>query len=167
MIDIIVAVTLNGAIGKNNDQLYYISGDLKRFRNLTLGKAVIMGSRTFEALPKGALPGRKNIVLSRGKKQFSGAETAATPLEAIEMTGETDGYVIGGEQIYKLFLPYTQKIYVTLINVVREDADKFFPLPDSSIWKIEDEGQWLLDEKNSIEYKYITYTRKNAETGNQ
>ena len=154
MINIIVAVTLDNAIGKDGDQLYYIKEDLKRFKELTTGNTIVMGSNTFDALPKGALPNRLNIVLTRnGEKSFPGAITTTTPTEAVA-AAQGEVYIIGGEQIYRLFMPLAQRIYLTEINVLRPDATKYFPAIDSEMWKEVSTGEWLADERTGVEYRF-------------
>ena len=102
MISIVVAIAENGAIGYKNDLLWHLPADLKRFKEMTTGHSIIMGSRTFRSLPKGALPNRRNIVLSRTQQDFPGAEWAASPEVALELVGEeAEAFVIGGAQVYE------------------------------------------------------------------
>lgn len=164
MINIIVALTRDGAIGKNGDQLYYISSDLKRFKKLTTGNTVIMGRRTFEALPKGALPNRKNIVVSRNKDYVApGALVCATPTEALE-AANGDAYIIGGAQIYKEFLNFADRLYITEIETDRPDADTFFPAIDKEQWEITESSELFHDEKSDINFRYLTLSRKQNPT---
>lgn len=159
MLSIIVAATLDRAIGLKGDQLYYISEDLKNFKRLTSGNTVIMGSKTFKALPKGALPNRKNIVVTHSPhKIFPGAMTIVSPQEALENI-EGEGFVIGGAQIYEQFMPLVQRIYLTQINIERVDADKYFPEIDNKEWKLSHEGAWSIDTKNNIEFRFLVYDR--------
>ncbi|MDE6130361.1 MAG: dihydrofolate reductase, partial [Muribaculaceae bacterium] len=106
MVNIIVAATLDGAIGLEGDMLYYIGPDLKRFRELTTGNTIIMGRKTFESLPKGALPDRRNIVVTR-QSAFAapGAETAGSLEEALAMAAGQEIFIIGGESIYRQAMP--------------------------------------------------------------
>lgn len=160
MISCIVAITTDNAIGKGDDQLYYIKDDLKRFRRLTVGKTVIMGSNTFRALPKGALPERKNVVLTRNiSAHFAGAEVAHSVTEAIKAI-ENEGVVIGGEQIYRLFMPLVERIYITEIDVNRPDATHSFPELNPAEWNETERGEWQHDNKNDLRYRYITLERK-------
>lgn len=159
MISIIVAITRDGAIGKDGDQMYYIAGDLKRFRELTTGNTVVMGRRTFEALPKGALPNRKNIVVTRnGEYKADRATVVTTPEEAITLA-EGEAFIIGGAQIYRSFIDSADRIYLTVIEAERPDADTFFPPIDSKKWKVTEKGELLHDDKTNVDYRYITLTR--------
>lgn len=131
MINIIVAATLDGAIGLRGDMLYYIRPDLQRFKALTTGHTVIMGRKTFESLPKGALPNRRNIVITR-RADFSapGAEVAHSLQEALNIADGEEIFIIGGESIYRAAMPLAQRLYLTQIHAERPDADTFFPLPE-------------------------------------
>ncbi len=131
MINIIVAATLDGAIGLRGDMLYYIRPDLQRFKALTTGHTVIMGRKTFESLPKGALPNRRNIVITR-RADFSapGAEVAHSLQEALNTADGEEIFIIGGESIYRAAMPLAQRLYLTQIHAELPDADTFFPLPE-------------------------------------
>lgn len=160
MICAIAVVTKNLAIGKDGDQLYYIPGDLKRFKELTTGHTIVMGRKTFEALPNGALPNRKNIVLSRTKGlELPGCEVYNNLNDIISRVDE-EIFIIGGEQIYETFLPYINTVYLTEIDVEREDATKFFPLLKNEEWEEETVSSWLKDEKNELNYRYIKLNRR-------
>ena len=149
MISIVVAIAENGAIGYKNDLLWHLPADLKRFKETTTGHSIIMGSRTFRSLPKGALPNRRNIVLSRTQQDFPGAEWAASPEAALEMVGdEEEAFVIGGAQIYEQMLPYTDKIYLTRVHADFPEADTFFPELDMSEWVELSRTEYPADEKN-------------------
>ena len=149
MISIVVAIAENGAIGYKNDLLWHLPADLKRFKEMTTGHSIIMGSRTFHSLPKGALPNRRNIVLSRTQQDFPGAEWAASPEVALELVGEeTEAFVIGGAQVYEQMLPYTDKIYLTRVHADFPEADTFFPELDMSEWVELSRTEYPADEKN-------------------
>lgn len=149
MISIVVAIAENGAIGYKNDLLWHLPADLKRFKEMTTGHSIIMGSRTFRSLPKGALPNRRNIVLSRTQQDFPGAEWAASPEVALELVGEeTEAFVIGGAQVYEQMLPYTDKIYLTRVHADFPEADTFFPELDMSEWVELSRTEYPTDEKN-------------------
>ena len=116
----IAAVSENWGIGKDNQLLFHISADMKRFRQLTLGKTVLMGRKTLQSMPGGkGLPDRRNIVLS-GNTAFtaSDAEIVNTPVQAVFTAGE-DAAVIGGESMYRLFLPLCERVYITKIFAAR------------------------------------------------
>ncbi len=149
MISIVVAIAENGAIGYKNDLLWHLPADLKRFKEMTTGHSIIMGSRTFRSLPKGALPNRRNIVLSRTQQDFPGAEWAASPEVALELVGEeAEAFVIGGAQVYEQMLPYTDKIYLTRVHADFPEADTFFPELDMSEWVELSRTEYPPDEKN-------------------
>lgn len=149
MISIVVAIAENGAIGYKNDLLWHLPADLKRFKEMTTGHSIIMGSRTFRSLPKGALPNRRNIVLSRTQQDFPGAEWAASPEVALELVGEeAEAFVIGGAQVYEQMLLYTDKIYLTRVHADFPEADTFFPELDMSEWVELSRTEYPADEKN-------------------
>ena len=149
MISIVVAIAENGAIGYKNDLLWHLPADLKRFKEMTTGHSIIMGSRTFRSLPKGALPNRRNIVLSRTQQDFPGAEWAASPEVALELVGEeAEAFVIGGAQVYEQMLPYTDKIYLTRVHADFPEADTFFPELDMSEWVELSRTEYPAGEKN-------------------
>ncbi len=157
IISIIVAIAENNAIGKNNDLLFHIPGDLPRFKKITSGHSVIMGRNTFISLPKGALPNRKNIVISDNLKDcFDGCIIVHSIEEAIDKCmGETEVFVIGGGMIYKQFMPIADKIYLTKVHK-KPDADTFFPEIKKEEWKTTE-----LEERKHIEppHSYITLMR--------
>lgn len=161
-ISLIVAADENFGIGINGDQPAFISADLKRFKALTTGNTILMGRKTFEALPKGALPNRRNIVLSR-RTDFSppGCEVISTPEKLEEIcTSDELVYVIGGGEIYNLFFPRAQRILLTLIHHQFEAVDTWFPKIEPEKWKIESQDGPFEDHKNGLHYSYINYTRK-------
>ena len=125
MIAIIVAATRDMAIGNHGDLLYHISDDLKRFKALTMGCPIIMGRRTFESFPKGALPGRRNIVVTRNPDYSApGIETAPSLDEAVSMcAGVGKVYIIGGGEIYRQAIPMADRIELTLIDALHPEAD--------------------------------------------
>ena len=159
-ISIIVAIAQNFAIGKNNDLLFHLPNDLKRFKQITTGHPVIMGRKTLLSLPKGALPNRRNIVISDipGEK-FERCEMVSSIEEAaVAVKDEQESFIIGGGMIYQQFFPLAGKLYLTLVH--RDfDADVYFPYIDYSEWEElfrEDHS----DEKNGFEYSYLDLKRK-------
>ncbi len=161
-IAIVVAIDQEQAIGNQGDQLTYISGDLKRFRQLTTGHAVVMGRKTFEALPKGALPKRQNIVISRNKDLELPDCTVVTSIaEALAAAKEQETlFVIGGGEIYKAFLPQATHLYYTLIHHTFEQADTWFPAINKEEWVEIEKTETLTDEKTGLHYHYQTLQRK-------
>lgn len=161
MISIIVAINENNAIGKDNDLLYYLPNDLKRFKTLTTGHTIIMGRRTFQSLPKGALPHRRNIVLTRGTQRFDGAECFSSLEEALQNCTMTEEiFVIGGASLYKEALPIADKLYLTLIADKETPADTYFPTIDFSEWELVHKEQHVADEKHPYAYTFADYIRK-------
>ena len=161
MFSIIVALDENNGIGKNNKLLAHLPNDLKWFKKQTLGHTIIMGRHTYESLPNGALPGRRNIVLSKIIKELPGVIVVSS-LDELHQIIEDDeeNFVIGGGQIYKLFLPLASKLYITRIHHIFE-ADVFFPEIDFNQW-IEVYHQYNpADSKNKFAHSFIIYKRKN------
>jgi dihydrofolate reductase len=158
MISIIVAIAENNAIGKNNELLWHISEDLKRFKKITTGKTIIMGKNTFLSLPNGALPNRRNIVISDCSTDvFTGAETVFSIEDVMSIINmEEENLIIGGGMIYKLFLPFADKIYLTKVYDVF-DADVFFPTINYNEWNIIDIEEHL---ENDPKYDFLTMIRK-------
>ena len=159
-ISIIVAVAQNFAIGLNNDLLFHLPEDLKRFKSITSGRPVIMGKRTFFSLPKGALPNRRNIVITDiPGETFPGCESVWSVEEAVAaVAGEPEAFVIGGGMIYRQFYPLTGKLYLTLVHKDLE-ADTFFPTVDFTEWT-EHFREDRYDEKNGFDYSYLDLVRK-------
>ena len=159
---IIVAISDNNAIGRNNELLWHISDDLRFFKRTTLGSPVIMGRKTFESIGR-ALPSRVNIVVSRG---FSTAEEVAvcSSLEdAFKVAEETNlekCFVIGGGQIYSQALPLVDKLVVTHVHTVIEDADTFFPAIDPAIWQVAQRSELFTDEETGYAFEFVEYHRK-------
>ena len=162
MLAIICALARNRAIGYNNKLLYYLSADLKRFKSLTTGHTIIMGRRTFESLPKGALPNRRNIVLSRRKDAaFEGAEVFASLDDALAATQpDEDVFIIGGESVYAEALPLARRLYLTRVEDTPAAADAFFPPFDEADWRTEHSERHDADERNDMPYTFIDYCRK-------
>ena len=159
-LSIIVAIAENFAIGKNNDLLFYLPNDLKRFKKITSGHPVIMGKNTLLSLPKWPLPNRTNIVITRNKSlNFDGCIMANSIDEAIkQISPDEEAFIMGGGEIYKQFYPLAGKLYLTVVHKNFE-ADTFFPKINYEEWE-EFEREDLYDEKNDFNYSYITLIRK-------
>lgn len=159
-ISIIVAIAQNFAIGKNNDLLFHLSNDLKRFKEITTGHPVIMGRNTLLSLPKGALTNRRNIVITDNPdEKFDRCEMVLSIEEAVEaVRNETEAFIIGGGMIYRQFYPVAGKLYLTLVHQ-DFDADVYFPEINYSEWK-EFYREDLFDEKNNFNYSYLNLERK-------
>ena len=159
-ISIIVAIAQNFAIGKNNDLLFHLPNDLKRFKQITTGHPVIMGRNTLLSLPKGALPNRRNIVISDiPGETFERCEMVSSIEEAANaVLDEDEAFIIGGGMIYRQFFPIAGKLYLTLVH--RDfDADVYFPEIDYSQWT-ELAREDHFDEKNGFSYSYLDLKRK-------
>ncbi|MDE5608137.1 MAG: dihydrofolate reductase [Muribaculaceae bacterium] len=162
MITIIAAVTRSGAIGRRGDLICHLSGDLRHFKELTMGKAVVMGRKTFESLPGGALPGRRNIVISsRADYRADGAETVGSLAEALKAAGDADCYIIGGGRVYADAMATADALSLTEIDIDGpEDADTFFPPVDSSQWVRTAEGETMTDARSGVSYRFVEYRRR-------
>lgn len=151
----IVAVSENGGIGKDNELLFRISADLKRFKELTSGHTVIMGRKTLQSLPGGrGLPNRRNIVITRDS-DFTAerAEVVHSIDEALALADE-DAFVIGGASIYAAMLPYCEKVYLTKVYAEAE-ADAYFPALDG--WQVAEQSEIM--EENGLRFQYIDYVK--------
>ena len=162
MLSIIVAVAENNVIGKDNKLIWHLPEDLKRFKKLTTGHTIIMGRKTFESLGR-VLPNRKHVILCNDMELNIEDENVEV-LEDISMLKQyidstEENFIIGGATIYKLLLPYANKIYLTLIHE-KFEGDVFFPEIDEREWKIVETEKGLKDEKNPYDYEYVTYVRK-------
>lgn len=159
-ISIIVAIAQNFAIGKNNDLLFHLPNDLKRFKQITTGYPVIMGRNTLLSLPKGALPNRRNIVITDNpEEKFDRCEMVFSVDEAIEaVKNEQEAFIIGGGMIYRQFYPLAGKLYLTLVH--RDfDADVYFPEINYLEWA-ETSREDHFDEVNGFNYSYLNLSRK-------
>ncbi len=134
-ISFVVAVSRNGTIGRNGGLPWHISTDLKRFKAITMGKPLIMGRKTWESLPKKPLPGRPNIVITRQKNyRAEGARVVPDIPSALAAAGQVEEVcVIGGGEIFDMFLPQTDRIYLTEVDLEVE-GDTFFPTLDPAQW---------------------------------
>jgi len=162
MISIIVAIAENYAIGKKGDLLCHMPADLKHFKEITSGKTVMMGERTFFSLPKHPLPNRRNIVLTDVQgKTFEGAEAVYSLDEMVaKVQGEEEAFVIGGGMVYRQMMERVDKLYITHIHHSWEDADTFFPEIKESEWKLLSAERHFADDKNPYDYTFAEYTRK-------
>ena len=161
MLSIIVAKAKNNAIGKDNELLWHLSDDLKRFKKLTTGHTIIMWRKTFESLGR-VLPNRKHIVFTQNpdfKVNDENVEIVHSMLQIQEyIENEEEAFVIGGAIIYNLLMPYVKKMYVTEIDK-DFDGDAFFPKIDKEIWKEISREKGPEDAENKFTYEYVTYER--------
>ncbi len=162
MLSIIVAKAKNNVIGKNNQIIWHLSEDLKRFKELTMNHNIIMGRKTFESLGR-VLPNRKHIIFSQNpdfKVNDENVEIVHSMLQIQEyIENEEENFVIGGAMIYNLLMPYVKKMYVTQINK-DFDGDAFFPRIDENVWKEVERIKGIKDDNNNLDYEFITYVRK-------
>ena len=171
MLSIIACISqTNRAIGYQNRLLYHIKSDLTRFRELTTGHAIIMGRKTYESLPNGALPHRRNIVVSRSMKKLEGCEVYPNLEAALKAAdgefGET--FIIGGESIYRQSLPAARKLYLTVVddteinnnaaaNDAPQQADAFFPEINPEEWELIEKE---MRNENGLSFSFLTYLKK-------
>jgi dihydrofolate reductase len=161
MISIIAAVSEDYGIGKNNDLLWNIPEDLKRFKKLTYGKTVVMGKKTWESLPKKPLPGRKNIVITDNPyENINNAVTAYSVEDALSKCGESEEvFIIGGGSIYRQFMPLAGRLYITHI-LKKIPADVYFPEIDMNTWEIVEKDDSGSNKNDAVPYTFIIYERK-------
>jgi len=157
MIFIIAAVAKNRAFGLGNSLLYWLPNDLKRFKQLTSGHTIVMGRRTFESLPKGALPNRRNCVLTRSQKELPGCECFASwdDFAASCQPGE-EVFVIGGASIYKALIGKADRLCLTEVDDTPQEADAFFP-DYSSGWREVWREDHQPDERHAHAYAFVDY----------
>lgn len=160
MISIIVAVSDDLGIGKNNDLLWHLPEDMKRFKKLTTGNTIIMGKRTWESLPKRPLPNRKNVVITDiPGESFEGAVTAYSIDDAVDKCkGDSEIFIIGGGSIYRQFMPLADRLYITHVHK-KTEADTYFPKIEKRVWKIVEKEEFT-PGSDEIPYTYIIYARK-------
>ena len=158
MITIIAAIAQNKAIGYGNKLLYWLPNDLKRFKALTTGHTIIMGRKTFDSLPKGALPNRRNVVLSRSQSAIEGCEVYQSLEDALQhCSTDEDIYIIGGASVYEQALPKADRLCLTEVQDTPEKADTFFPefRHWREVWR-EDHDK---DDKHAQRYSFVDYIR--------
>jgi dihydrofolate reductase len=141
IVSMVVATGPKNEIGLNNKLLWHLPEDLKNFKKITTGKAILMGRKTFESIGK-PLPNRKNIVLTRDEKFLvDGVDVINDPMMAFDLALDYDDsetselMIIGGEEIFKIYLPYTQRIYLSIVSDYSGPADTFFPEINKAEWK--------------------------------
>ncbi|MEI8174383.1 MAG: dihydrofolate reductase [bacterium] len=165
MISIIVAIGKNNEIGKKNDLLWSLPADMKHFKETTSKHTVIMGQKTFESL-KSKLPNRRNIVLTQDDNfKIQGVEIVRSLDELsnlLKTTCEKDeeNFIIGGGQIYRLFIEKADKLYITHVNESFPDADTYFPIIDDKIWEKIKSEKHPKDELNKYDLEFVEYTKK-------
>ena len=168
MLSAIVAIDRNGAIGKQGQLLCHLSADLKHFKETTMGHSIIMGRKTFESFPKGALPGRQNIVITHNcdyaPQGVTVVHSVDEALAAATMPG--DVFIIGGEQIYNATFPLVGTIHLTVIDHKFKDVDAYFPRIDMRSWAIIEQESHPADDRNPYPFTFMTLKRKKMPRSN-
>lgn len=162
MISIIAAVDRNLGIGFQNKLLFWLPNDLKRFKNLTTTNTIIMGRNTFESLPKGALPNRRNIVLSSNPEtQCPGAELFPSLEAALKSCAPREEvFIIGGASVYNQALPFADRLCLTEIDAEAPQVDTYFPALDATVWHEKSRESHPADEKHPCPYAFVEYIRQ-------
>ncbi len=163
---IICALTRNRAIGHRGGLLYYLPADLRHFKQLTTGHTVVMGRKTFESLPKGALPNRRNVVITHQADYAApGIEVFHSLPEALAACqGDADVYIIGGASLYEAALPLADRLCLTHIEAEPAEADTYFPPYEAADWVLESEEAHEPDERNLQPYRFAFYRRRHPKT---
>ena len=157
-INIIAAVAKNRAIGFENKLIYWLPNDLKRFKALTTGHTIIMGRNTYLSLPKGALPNRRNVVLSSTVSELPGCDVYPTLEAALKSCRpDEDIYIIGGARVYEQAISMADRLCLTEVDDIPAQADAFFP--DYSDWQVVNKEAHPKDERHAFEYAFIDYER--------
>jgi dihydrofolate reductase len=158
IISLVVAVSSNQVIGKNNQLIWHLPVDLKHFKQITTGHTVFMGRKTYDSIGK-PLPNRRNVVISRSVTEIEGCEVASSLEDALQLSSEEkEVFIIGGAEIYRQALPLADCIYLTRIHQ-DFDGDTFFPEIDIQIWQETEREDFLPDDKNKFSYSFITLNR--------
>ena len=160
MVTIMAAIAANNALGKDNQLIWHLPADLKRFKKTTLNHAVIVGRKTYESLGK-PLPNRTNIIITRDKNyQVEGCVIVNSLKEALKAAAEVDEnpFILGGAEIYKQAMPLADKLDITFVHHQFE-ADVFFPEIDKTIWKETSRENFKADENNKYDYSFVTFER--------
>ena len=164
-INIIAAVARNRAIGNKNKLIYWLPNDLKRFKALTTGHTIIMGRNTYLSLPKGALPNRRNVVLSRTVSELPGCECYSSLDEALQHCPQDDDiYIIGGASVYRQAMERADRLCLTEVDDTPEGADAFFP--EYGEWRETGREEHPADEKHAFNYAFADYERNEADGQN-
>lgn len=163
-LSIIVAVSDNGVIGKDNDLIWHLPIDLKHFKETTKGHVVIMGRKNYESIPDRfrPLPGRTNIIISRNKKYDAKdcvlVSSIGEAIDKAKAIGEKEAFIIGGGEIYRQSLTLSDKIYLTRVHA-DFDGDTFFDDLDKDVWEIKDSLFRKADEKNKFDISFQIYEK--------
>lgn len=158
-ISMIAAMDINRTIGINNQLPWRLPADLAYFKKITMGHTVLMGRKTHESIGK-PLPGRKNVVLTANRSYSSeGCIIIHSVEDALKLAAEEEVFVVGGAELYRLFLPYADRLYITVLE--HEFAgDAFFPEIDPSVWNVVSVQPGITDDKNPYKYSFRIYEKK-------
>ncbi len=161
LIEAIVAIDENGAIGRQGDLLCHLPADMKHFKEVTMGSSIIMGRKTFESFPRRPLPGRQNIVITRNAAwQYPGVTVVHSVEDAIAAAETDTVFVIGGADVYEQTLPLVEVLHLTLIHARWASADVFFPALDMNEWQEVSREHHESDHRNAYEFDFITLKRR-------
>lgn len=157
---LIAALDRRRAIGRAGDMPWHLPDDLRRFRQLTLARTVLMGRKTALSIGR-ALPGRRNLVLSRrGDAPYAAQQVVRSLAEAISVTGAADLMVIGGGEIYALALPFATQLYLTEVDAAVEGADTWFPAFDRALWRETAREHHGVDARHGFAFDFVDYARR-------
>jgi len=158
IVSIVVAISKNHVIGKDNKLLWYLPNDLKHFKEITTGHTVIMGRKTYESVGK-PLPNRRNIIITRQNIKMEGCEVVNSIQSALALcVAEAEVFIVGGAEIYRQGLHLTNRIYLTIVHQQFE-GDSYFPEIEPNEWKETAREDHWPDAKNAIAYSFITFDR--------
>lgn len=161
IVRLIAALDRHRAIGRAGAMPWHLPDDLKRFKQLTLGKPVLMGRKTAESIGR-ALPGRRNLVLTRGGAPFAGQESVSSFDTALALGHDGELAVIGGGEVYALALPHATHLHLTHVDAVCADADTFFPAVDLSLWQETARTHHAADARHALAFDFVDYVRREA-----
>lgn len=154
MISIVVAMDLNNVIGKDNKLIWHIPGDLKNFKKITTGHSIVMGRKTFESIGR-PLPRRENIILTKNIDfKVEGCKIYNSIEPILELSDDREVFIIGGAEIYKLFLPYTDMIYMTLVHN-KFDGDTFFPSLSADEWDLINLTKPMVEDNHVYDFRIL------------
>lgn len=165
IINIIVAVADDWAIGRDGDMPWHISEDMKFFKARTMGGSLIMGRRTWESIGSKPLPGRENIVVSArlAGEGLEGAIAVSSLEEALEVASRPDVFVMGGGMIYRQAIDIADRLFVTHVHTLVPDADTFFPVIDQEVWQLYERSNTSVDPRCGLKYEFRTYLRRSSD----
>ena len=159
-LSMIVAAAEDGAIGRGGDLIWRISADLKRFKAITMGHTIIMGRKTWDSLPKGALPGRRNVVVTRDETFAAvGADVYHSLEEAVASFNGQEAFIIGGAQIYGQSLPMVERLYLTKVFASYPDADAHFTMLNDDEWEVVNE-EAVEQTADGLNYQFVDLKHK-------